>query len=304
MYINKNNKIISLLQNFIDNKLNSDNIEEAIRGLQPEDLTIEIKTYKYNSSIDVNVARRVINLQNFIYRTIEETIKRKLSKEEKEKLIIEFSISEGCTGESFDLTKILIEVLKNMPPEYTTLIIITVIIYFLINKYLDNKKFNDKEEKELEEQELYADVINNAINKLAENSLSSIIKEADKNNLRYLGEYERININGIEYTQEEINKIKSIRHPKEHKEEVIKTIKGNFKIIQINIKNKYIIVENNEGNINKIYYIEDLVSIIEDYKNKFKQAIDEEGKEFYIEATYFNKKQVTLYKIEEINNRT
>ena len=291
MYINKNDKIINLLQDFVDNKLNSDNIEEAIRNLQPKDLTIEIKTYKYNSSIDVNVARRVINLQNFIYRTIEETIKRKLTKEEKEKLTIEFSILEGCTEEKVDLTKILIEVLKNMPPKYVFVIIILILSCICYCKRLEYDK-----------QKLYAEIINNAINKLAENSLSSIIKETDKNNLKYLGEYERVNINGIEYTQEEINKIKSIRYPKEHKEEVIKTIKGNFKIIQINIKNKYIIVEDDTEHYNKIYYNDDLLSIIQDYKNKFKQAIDEEGKEFYIEATYFNKKQITLYKIEETNN--
>ena len=52
----------------------------------------------------------------------------------------------------------------------------------------------------------------------------------------------------------------------------------------------------------RIYYCTDLIGTMQGFKDKFKQAIDDEGKEFYIEASYFlNKKDaITLIKIQEI----
>ena len=81
-----------------------------------------------------------------------------------------------------------------------------------------------------------------------------------------------------------------------------KTIKGNFKIIQINIKQLFIIVEDTNNKMKKIHYHNDLLSDLQKYKDRFKQAIDEEGKEFYIEATYMSTQtnNIILNKIEEI----
>ena len=125
------------------------------------------------------------------------------------------------------------------------------------------------------------------------------IQESENN----IAEYENINVNNKIFTSEEIEKIKNSRYPKEKKDKKLVSIKGNFIVTQINIKNQYIIVENkNNDDLMRIYYCTDLIGAMQGFKDKFKQAIDDEGKEFYIEASYFlNKKnEITLIKIQEI----
>ena len=89
-------------------------------------------------------------------------------------------------------------------------------------------------------------------------------------------------------------------------EKKVKSINGNFKVTQINIKRHYIIIEDDNDKPNKILYDDDLFGQMRSFKQKFKQAIDDEGKLFYIEASFIEKNgkkgDLILNKIEEIKD--
>jgi hypothetical protein len=289
--IKNNNKILNIIRNFIENKINNDNIDSIIDNLNEKDLTFYIKTYKYNSSIDYYTAKRIINIQEFIFKIVEKVLKRKLSKNEKNNLIIECNISNGCTVESLKLLKLLKsleEVLVMIPEEKKIKVIYIIIIACCYcsntSQLLIEKCFNLFEEPK--EQEY---IIN-------------LIENTDKTNLSLLEEYDKISINGQEFNSNDIKEIRLKKYPKKPVNKETKTIKGNFKIIQINIKQLFIIVEDINNKMKKIHYHNDLLSDLQKYKERFKEAIDEEGKEFYIEATYTSTKEnkITLNKIEEI----
>ena len=289
--IKNNNKILNIIKNFIENKINNDNIDSIIDNLNEKDLTFYIKTYKYNSSIDYYTAKRIINIQEFIFKIVEKVLKRKLSKNEKNNLIIECNISNGCTVESLKLLKLLKsleEVLVMIPEEKKIKVIYIIIIACCYcsntSQLLIEKCFNLFEEPK--EQEY---IIN-------------LIENTDKTNLSLLEEYDKISINGQEFNSNNIKEIRLKKYPKKLINKEVKTIKGNFKIIQINIKQLFIIVEDTNNKMKKIYYHNDLLSDLQKYKDRFKQAIDEEGKEFYIEATYMSTQanNIILNKIEEI----
>ena len=289
--IKNNNKILNIIKNFIENKINNDNIGSIIDNLNEKDLTFYIKTYKYNSSIDYYTAKRIINIQEFIFKIVEKVLKRKLSKNEKNNLIIECNISNGCTVESLKLLKLLKsleEVLVMIPEEKKIKVIYIIIIACCYcsntSQLLIEKCFNLFEEPK--EQEY---IIN-------------LIENTDKTSLSLLEEYDKISINGQEFNSNDIKEIRLKKYPKKPINKEVKTIKGNFKIIQINIKQLFIIVEDTNNKMKKIYYHNDLLSDLQKYKERFKEAIDEEGKEFYIEATYMSTQtnNIILNKIEEI----
>ena len=302
--IKNNNKILNIIQNFIENKIDNNNIYGIIDNLNEEDLTFYIKTYKYNSSIDYYTAKRIINIQEFIFKIVEKVLKRKLSKDEKNNLIIECNISNGCTLESFKLSTVIKElgkILKTVPKmdRSTVIIIMIIACCFCFFKYLNfSKDIKEEDIKKFAIEKLYQ----LAINSQEQNSIINLIENTDKTNLSLLEEYDKISINGQEFNSNDIKEMRLKKYPKKLINKEVKTIKGNFKIIQINIKQLFIIVEDTNNKMKKIHYHNDLLSDLQKYKERFKEAIDEEGKEFYIEATYTSTKEnkITLNKIEEI----
>lgn len=301
--MNENNNLLKIIRDYSNGTLNESNCDKIIESLREEDFQFFIKTFKYDGCIiDYLTAKRILNFQNYIFKIIENILQRKLTAKEKDKLTLQFSIERGCTKEKpenlFDKIK---EILTMLPekdrPKVLVAIVIAICFCFFIefqnNKLEQEERLNDKK------------IISIAMDKLSNDNdnLVTIIKQMDKNNLNNLAEYENINVNNKIFTSEEIEKIKNSRYPKEKKDKKLVSIKGNFIVTQINIKNQYIIVENkNNDDLMRIYYCTDLIGAMQGFKDKFKQAIDDEGKEFYIEASYFlNKKnEITLIKIQEI----
>ena len=297
-------EIIKILNDFVNDKI-VDNIQEVINNLTQKDFEFSIKTYKYESSIDIHTAKRIINFQNSINGIVKYCLKRNLSQIEKEKIIVEFNISKGCTEERLDNILNKIKGMLDMLPEKDRLtfliaILITFCFYYFIgyknNELEYNEKIKDKE------------IILKAMDKLSNddnNNLINIIKQMDKNNLNELEYNEKITINEQDFTKNDISNIKMEKYPKQKIEKKVKTIKGNFKVIQINMKKHFIVIENDNEEMEKIFYDDNLFSRMQSFKEKFKQAIDDEGKIFYIEASFFEngnkKRDLILGKIEEIN---
>lgn len=274
---------VSVLQNFIKN--NNLDIELL---LQETDLfKINICYEKYKAAINKPTAQIIINYQDLIYKIgtylkYNSTDIRRLTNEERETLEIPFKVVDGCSDIYTDLSKQLKKVLGMIPENQR----IWAVLAFLIaiagpwcyHEYL-----------EYSQQQTESKILDNAINKLEESNkmLADIIKNYEKDTLTNLKEIDtEIKFQGNKFTSEDIQKIQRLRFPRQHHEKSAKILEGHFMVTQINIKQHYIIIENNENKVEKILYADDLISCMQDFKNQFKQAIDNEGKMFKIKAYY------------------
>lgn len=274
---------IDILNAFLDNK---DIDIESI--LNDSDLfKINLCYEKYKSSINKPTAKIIINYQDLIYK-IGAYLKydskdiRKLSKEEKQSLEIPFQVIDGCSDIVTNISKQLKKVLSMIPEKHRLAALIAVLIAiagpWCYDSYLDTVKENNKN-----------NIIISAQEKLAESNsaLVDIIKDNEKETLSDLQEVDsEVFFQGQKLTSEEIKEIRKKKYPKEKYEKEAKILEGDFMVTQINIKKHYIIIEDNDGKIEKILYADDLISSMQDFKQKFKQAIDDEGQKFKIKAYY------------------
>lgn len=274
---------IQILQAFINN---TDIDIESI--LNDTDLfKINLCYERYKSSVNKPTAKIIINYQDLIYK-IGAYLKydskdiRKLSKEEKQSLEIPFQVVDGCSDIITNVSKQLKKVLGMIPEKHRLAALIAVLIAiagpWCYDSYLDTVKEDNKNA-----------VILSAQDKLAEanSALVDIIKDSEKENLANLQEVDsEVVFQGQKLTSDEIKTISKKKYPREKHEKEAKILEGNFTVTQINIKKHYIIIEDDNGNIEKILYADDLISCMQDFKQKFKQAIDDEGQKFKIKAYY------------------
>ena len=135
--------------------------------------------------------------------------------------------------------------------------------------------------------------------------LANIYNKTEKNILNELPEIDdSVTYQGTTYSADDLKKIKDAKYPKTKHEKELKSLKGNFTVTQINIKKHYIYIEDENEEPQKILYNDDLVDNMQGFKDKFKKAIDDEGKVFYIKAGYLiennRSKDLILYSIQEI----
>ena len=64
------NKIINLLSAFVENKIEN-SIDDIVNNFTKDDFEFFIKTYKYESSINIHTAKRIVNFQNSINKIVE-----------------------------------------------------------------------------------------------------------------------------------------------------------------------------------------------------------------------------------------
>lgn len=279
-----------ILNEFINDKiLDIENI------LENENLfTIRLYYTLYNSAITAPIAKIIFNSQNFVYKLGAllkyETIDvRKLTKEEKQLLEIPFFITGGSTNIVGMFLKQIKGLIKMIPEEKRPIVVIAFIICFVfvvcfteymnhLDKQIDSKTI-----------QMQNKIIDKAMDKLSENhkDIARIIEEYHKEILSSLETIDtNITYNGNEYTPQEIKDIKKMRFPKKVKLPIqVNTIKGQFRVTAINLEDKYIVIKKDNNEVETVYYADDLVSAIEDFKIRFKEAIDNEGQFFYIEAS-------------------
>lgn len=279
-------KIYDILKNFIkDEKID---FQKELNKFNKSDLDFRIKYEKYDSSITYPLAKIIINLQESVYKTASlfyYNVKdiRKLTNKQKQDLELVFKISKGSSIEEItNYKEIIMEILKMIPEDDRSLCFIVLIIFvtgfFSWSKYLKYKTEKNRNDLDAKNESEKNNIINNAINKISEmnEKLFEIIKENEINNINALKDLDnKIEIQGIEYTKEDLEHIKKIKNKekifkKKKEEKSLEVINGYYKIITIDNENNNIILENVDGgnDIKKVYYIPDgdLFNKIEEIK--------------------------------------
>lgn len=294
--------IEQLLTNFLVDK--PIDVQQILND-HPEWFDCHIKYKKYDQSINGPVAKLICNYQDTLYK-VASFLKygkrdvRCLSKEERKTLEIVFEVRKGSSDLWAKICKQIREIL-NMVPEKQRATILIVLILALTCGY-SLKQYLNHEERMTE-----INLVNNAMNKVSETNkdLVELANESRKNLINILPTIDdEVEFQGENYTQEDFKTIRKTLYPRKPTEKRVETISGDYKVIEINIKKHYVSIENQNGETTRILYSDDLVSNMEDFRTRFKQAIDDEGKIFHIKASRIvkdNKKgDLQLNEIKEI----
>lgn len=274
---------IEVLSAFIDNK--SIDIDKIVD--ESELFKINICYEKYKSSVNKPTAKIIINYQDLVYK-IGAYLKygsydiRKLSNEEKQALEIPFQVVDGCSDLITNISKQLKKVLGMIPEKHRLYALIAVLIAiagpWCYKDYLNAQKTSQD-----------SAIISKAVDKLSENyaALVTIVQNSEKDNLANLREVDaEVTYQGQSFSSDELKTIIHKKYPKQKHEKKAKVLDGYFTVTQINIKQHYIIIEDDAGKVEKILYADDLISCMQDFRQQFKKAIDNEGKKFKIKAYY------------------
>lgn len=293
--------IDNILKDYIDSdKFNID----FILNNYPQLFNCQIRYTNYNQSVTGSAAKLICEYQNFIYKMAayakdKNGDARKLTNKEKKELEVVFEVRKGSTELITDVTKQFKEILDMIPEEYRACVFIVfmLLVFFTYNynKHLKHKEtMRDK------------DFVQDAMNKLSQkdDKLIEILEQTDKAILDTISNIDdTVEYQGEQYTKEDLKELRKIKYPRKSIPKKVEAIEGNFIVTQINIKRHYIMIENNEE-VQKILYADDLIANMQDFKTRFKQAIDDEGKIFYIKASRVvqNKKKgdLVLSDIKEI----
>lgn len=288
--ISTEQKVIDILNAFVGEK--HEQAIEKFYALSEDDLHFVIKFEKYKGCLNAPAAKVIIEFQNSIYKIAALLVKGKadirlLTDDQKERLEIPFKISESSTiEEAVELLKRIKELLSMIPEKHRafalTAALIIVFGYLSWDRHLDYKEKTEVPR-----------VLETALEKISEQNLvlSEIIAGHEKGMLKNLSEIDQnIEFQERSYSAEEIETIKRDKYPRKIVKNV-SNIKGVFTIIDINIKDNYLIVEESTNSDPlKIYYdSENLIAEMLDIKKHLKEAIDNEHKRFYIEAVSIKK---------------
>jgi hypothetical protein len=137
-------------------------------------------------------------------------------------------------------------------------------------------------------------LLENVFNKLHQQNslLAGIIANQEKETLKNLPKVdETVEFQQKVYTSEQLKVVEKKKHPRNNPKKVdVSIIKGVFSINDINIKERYLIVESDiSSDPIRIYYPDDLEADMLNTKAHLKEAIDDESKRFYIEASVVEK---------------
>lgn len=249
-----------------DNDFDINNILNSYSNL----FCCQIKYDKYSQSVTGAAAKVICEYQKFVYKIASYAKEKdgkspRLTNAEKKELEVVFEVKKGSSELFADFTKQCI------------VFVLSICMAYCFNLYLKHvEAIYDKK------------IIEEAIDKLSktDDKLTDILETTQKVFLESIADIDNsVEYQGIEYTQDDLKEIIKEKYHNKPVDKQIKTIEGIFVVTQINIKKHYIIIENN-NDIQRILYADDLVSSMQQFKKHFKQAIDDEGKQFYIKAVY------------------
>lgn len=301
-------KILSILSRYIKDE--DFDVLNVLNEFEEDELVFKFKYTKYKSCINAPAARIIINFQEAIYKLVAKELRGKpdirlLTKEERDALEIPFKISESSTIE--EISKLLThlkKVIEMIPQKQRVPFFITIIILicaaWIYASYcskeiaeVEYKKEEVKASVAKDDNDNKAEIIKAAIAKLGQKDpvLVKIVNETDEQIITNLSEVdEKVEVQGQEFTSQELKVIKKNKYPKtKSSKPEITTIKGNYKIIAVDLKNSYITVEGSDNNDDvpmRIYYERNtLLSYMQNLKEQLKNAIDDENNIFFIEAS-------------------
>jgi len=302
--------VVDILRKYVND---DDTLNPILDKISERHLDFSIKYDKYDSAINIHIARLIVDYQETIYRIVALFLYGKpncnlLCQDEKDKLELAFTVTSGCTNIFEKIGKFLERILPMIPEKQRGIVAVAIVLIFF--GYMSFSKFLDYKES-VKSIETISNLQSAAIEKMSENNkdLVKIITDNEKENLSTLSKIDnKVQINEQEYTSEELKEIKNKKFPRKKDEKSVSTMRGVFHISNIKLADGSIVVENeNEGKITILYDVEDdnLLSYISNIKEHLKKAVDNEKKLFEISATVVKKGNViesrTLQTIKEYN---
>lgn len=285
-------KIVGIFQAYLDDRL-TDPLE-VLKHFQEDEFTYSIKFEKYKSSINAPAAKVIIDFQEAIYRIAALSLKgspdiRLLTKEEKQQLEVPFKILESSTiQDAKELLRILKELLAMIPEKHRATCLIAMLV--IVFGYLGWGKYIEHQDKVLENQDKAAilHTFESVVAKLDEQNsrLADIVANYEKTSLLQMSQIdESLQVQGTQVNSKELRQVKRSKYPQTQKE--ISNLRGSFIIVDINLKDNYLLVEENENQPPiKIHYdANNLLTEMQNLKDQLHKAIDHQSKRFYIEAS-------------------
>lgn len=214
--ITTENTIIDILQKYINNDAELQNIVDKI---DEYNLDFSIKYEKYDSAINIHIAKLIIDYQKIIYKIAALcrhgiSNSRILTQEEKDCLEMAFVVTSGCTNVLEKFGKFLKRILPMFSEKQRGYVAVALVLIFF--SYLSFSKYLDYKEK-IKAFDTIIELQSLAINKLSEDNknLAQLVSNAEKESLNTLSKVDsKVQINNHEFTREEL---KEIRNKKFHK---------------------------------------------------------------------------------------
>lgn len=292
--ITTENTIIDILQKYIDSDIELQNI---VNKIDEYNLDFSIKYEKYDSAINIHIAKLIVDYQETIYKIASlcrygKPNSRILTQDEKDCLEMAFVVSSGCTNIIEKFGKFLERILPMFSEKQRGYVAVALVLIFF--SYLSFSKYLDYKEK-TKVFDTITQLQSQAMDKLSKDNknLAQLVANAEKESLNTLSKVDsKVQINNQEFTREELREVRNKKFPRKANEKSVSTKKGIYKINDIKLSDGSIVVENNEeGRLTILYDTEDdsLLNYITDIKEHLKKAVDNENELFEITATIIKK---------------
>ncbi len=272
-----------VLQDFIDDK--DIDIDAVLKNAELFHFDLYYK--KYRCSVNFSAAKIIVDSQTLIYRLgallkYNTTDIRRLSKAEKQRLEVPFEVKEGSTEISAEIIQQAKEIIEMVPENMRGWVIITLIICFFGNAIF--KRWQEQKDKDGDK-----DLVRAAIDKLGESNsrMADLVRDYERSSFSNLEDFgDDITFQGENYTYDELKEMRRKRFPrKKAAKPEAKRIDGIYRVVSINLEQKFINIKNGDD-VEKVFYDAGLLGLMQDFKAKFKVAIDNEGRLFNIKAGY------------------
>lgn len=272
-----------VLQDFVDDK--DIDIDAVLKNAELFHFDLYYK--KYRCSVNSSAAKIIVDSQTLIYRLgallkYNTTDIRRLSKAEKQRLEVPFEVKEGSTEISAEIIQQAKEIIEMVPENMRGWVIITLIICFFGNAIF--KRWQEQKDKDGDK-----DLVRAAIDKLGESNsrMADLVRDYERSSFSNLEDFgDDITFQGENYTYDELKEIRRKRFPrKKATKPEAKRIDGIYRVVSINLEQKFINIKNGDD-VEKVFYDAGLLGLMQDFKAKFKVAIDNEGRLFNIKAGY------------------
>lgn len=308
--------IIEILKAFLEDKINDP--LKLLNSFDSDNFNFSLKYNKYDSCINIHVAKTIVNFQESIYRIAAYSICGKLdirylSREKKEQIEIPFRINSGSTViNTSNLINSITRLLKMLPEKYRSIVLVGFLLIFLspivcfgFNKYLEFRKYKIDSNLQLEKEKIQSqerlEIYNKALNKVGQESppLKDIIEKQAESQLKNLSNIdEEIELNGEVFTKEKLVYI--IEQVKKNSaiDKDMQYLTGNFYLVSVNFNPSFISVKNIVTN-EKIKILFSEYDLFDHYSENLHKALDKNTSIFKIDY-YGTENKYHLKNIENV----
>ena len=221
--ITTENTIIDILQKYIDSDIELQNI---VNKIDEYNLDFSIKYEKYDSAINIHIAKLIVDYQETIYKIASlcrygKPNSRILTQDEKDCLEMAFVVSSGCTNIIEKFGKFLERILPMFSEKQRGYVAVALVLIFF--SYLSFSKYLDYKEK-TKVFDTITQLQSQAMDKLSKDNknLAQLVANAEKESLNTLSKVDsKVQINNQEFTREELREVRNKKFPRKANEKSV-----------------------------------------------------------------------------------